>query len=153
MNISKWSVIAEVVSAVAVVLSLIYVGSEIRRNTIATQLSNQHSAVALGMASEQWLGDSEFAAVYELGLRDFSTLDGTQRIQFVSFVGQKLNIWEFAFYSHEQGLMADDAWGAWEGHFKSQIRLESWRSIWTNWKRDSYQGPFQDYVDTILAID
>jgi len=37
MNVSKWAVIAEVVSAVAVVVSLIYVGSEIRQNTLAIQ--------------------------------------------------------------------------------------------------------------------
>ena len=153
MSISRWSVIAEVVSAVAVVLSLIYVGSEIRQNTIATQLSNQHSAVALGMNSELWLGNSEFAAVYDLGLKDFSALDGPQRLQFDSFVGQKLNIWEFTFYGHERGLIADDAWRAWDGHFKSQIILESWRFVWTTRKRESYQGPFQDYVDAYLADD
>ena len=39
MSISRWSVIAEVVSAVAVVLSLIYVGSEIRQNTITARAS------------------------------------------------------------------------------------------------------------------
>ncbi len=152
-NISRWSIIAEVVSAVAVVLSLIYVGSEIRQNTISTQLSNAYSAVTLSSTSSQWLSDSEFAATYALGLRDFSALDDTQRIQFDSFVGQKLNVWEIVFLSHEQGLIDDAAWGAWDGYFKSQIRLESWRSVWTDSQRDSYQGPFQIYVDTILASD
>ena len=152
-NISRWSVVAEVVSAVAVVLSLIYVGSEIRQNTISTQLSNAYSAVTLSSTSSQWLSDSEFAATYAVGLRDFSALDDTQRIQFEGFVSQKLNVWEIVFLSHEQGLIDDAAWGAWEGYFKSQIRSESWRSVWKDSQSDGFQGPFQVHVDTILASD
>ena len=152
-NINRWSLVAEVVSAVAIVLSLIYVGYEIRQNTISTQLSNAYSAVTLSSTSHQWLSDSEFAATYALGLRDLSALDDTQRIQFEGFISQKLNVWEIVFYSHEQGLIDDAAWGAWEGHFKSQIRSESWRSVWEDSQADSYQGPFQVHVDTILASD
>ncbi len=47
INVSKWAVIAEVVSAVAVVVSLIYVGSEIRQNTLAIQDGSHQASLAL----------------------------------------------------------------------------------------------------------
>ena len=62
MNKFKRAVqISEVVGAVAVVISLIYVGTEIRQNTMATRLSNQQISVTMGYDADAWLANSDFA--------------------------------------------------------------------------------------------
>ena len=90
MNKFKRAVqISEVVGAVAVDVSLVYVGTEIRQNTLATRLSNQQISITMGYDADAWLSNSNFAEVYELGLGDLSKLTAAQRIQFSVFIGQR----------------------------------------------------------------
>jgi hypothetical protein len=152
MNKFKRAVqISEVVGAVAVVISLIYVGTEIRQNTLATRLSNQQISVTMGYDADAWLSNSDFAEVYELGLRDLSKLTAAQRIQFSVFIGQRLNIWEYVFYSHNDGMISEDTWTGWDVWFKSEFQHESLRILWRTSKREGFAGEFQSYVDAYVA--
>jgi hypothetical protein len=150
MNVSKWAVYAEIVSAVAVVLSLIYVGSEIRQNTLAAQDGSHLSSLVLGHDLESKLWDPEFANTYDAGLRDYSTLRGPQKRQFDSFVSQNINVWEYAFYARDRGVMVDELWEGWDRWFRSQLRQDSWQQVWRS-RREGFGGSFQAYVDGLLA--
>jgi hypothetical protein len=66
-------------------------------------------------------------------------------------VGQRLNIWEYAFLGRRNGLLTEEAWEGWDSWYRSQIRQETWRSIWTTGKRDAYSTAFQEHVDAILS--
>ena len=44
LSLSEWASIAEIIGAVAVVLSLIYVGVQVQENTSEVRESNRHSA-------------------------------------------------------------------------------------------------------------
>ena len=153
MGLKKWALIAEIVGAAAVVMSLLYVGLELRGNSRSIRLGNQQAAVALGIEADAWLSNSEFADTYEAGLRDLSSLTEAQKIQVDSFVGQHLNVWEFAFYSRESGLIEDALWEGWDRWGRSQIRQESWRLLWETSKREAYGVEFQAHVDAILATE
>ena len=150
MNVSKWAVYAEIVSAVAVVLSLIYVGSEIRQNTLAAQDGSHLSSLVLGHDLESKLWDPEFADTYDAGLRDYSTLRGPQKRQFDSFVSQNINVWEYAFYARDRGVMVDELWEGWDRYHRSEFRQDSWQQVWRS-RREGFGGSFQAYVDGLLA--
>ncbi len=143
--------VAEIVAAFAVVISLIYVGSEIRQNTEAVQLANHQSPLALGNEWDSWLRDQAFANLYIEGSKDLSALSAAQHLQLDKFIGQGLNIWEFSFYSHRDGLIDDETWEAWDRFFKGEVKAgEVWRRLWRS-KRDSFGESFQVHVDDYLA--
>jgi hypothetical protein len=150
-KIEKSAQVAEIVAAFAVVVSLIYVGLEIRQNTEAIRLANQQSGLALGNEWDSWLQDQTFAGLYIEGGDDFSSLSEVQQLQLDKFIGQGLNLWEFAFYSHRDGLMNDEPWEGWDRFFKREIGAgQAWRLLWGS-KRDSYGESFQAHVDAYLA--
>lgn len=143
--------VAEIIAAFAVVISLIYVGLEIQQNTDAIRLANQQSGLALGNEWDSWLRDRTFASLYIEGSEDHSALSAVQQLQLDKFIGQGLNIWEFAFYSHRDGLMNDEPWEGWDRFFKREVQAgEAWRLLWES-KRDSYGESFQAHVDAYLA--
>ena len=150
MNVSKWAVYAEIVSAVAVVFSLIYVGSEIRQNTLAAQDASHLSSLVLGHDLESKLWDPEFANTYEAGLGDYSSLREPQKRQFDSFVSQNINIWEYSFYARDRGVMTDELWAGWDRWFRSQLRQDSWQEVWRS-RRGGYGESFQAYADSLVA--
>ena len=148
--LKEYALLAEIIGAIAVVISLIYVGSGIRQNTSAIQVTNHQSSIALGMELGAWMRDAEFAETYELALRDFSQLTTVQKLQFDSYVGNELNIWEFGFYTHYSGMMSDEIWSGWDRWFRSEINQESFRTLWLASKRVGYGEDFRIYVDSTI---
>lgn len=146
-RLSHW---AQIVAAGAVVISLVFVGFQIRDNTKAVQRGNALSSLTLGHDWDTWLRDQHFAATYVEGLRHYDTLPPADKEQFDRYVGHGLNIWEFAYYSTDAGTMDRETWEAWDRFFSAQMRHDSWRTVWQR-IHDFYGQRFQRHVDAQLA--
>jgi hypothetical protein len=142
--------IAEVVGALAVVISLLYVGSEIRQNTLAVQDTSHQNSLALGHDIEAYLFDEAFAETYESGLAVYSSLRGADKQKFDSFVSQNFNVWEYAFYARGRGTMQEDLWNGWDRWFRSQMALDAWKAVWFQ-RREGFGDQFQGYADSVAS--
>ena len=140
--------VSEIIGAVAIVISLLYVGSEVQQNTAATKLGIHQLSIAMGADWDNLLFQADFAEVYESGINDFSALSAADKLKFEKYVNYGLNIWEFGLYSHDAGMMADEIWGGWDGVFRSEINQESWQEVW-QLTRHGYAKSFQEYVDDL----
>jgi len=149
-NFDRAVQIAEVVGAVAIIISLIYVGSEIRLNSLSAQNASAQAAIAMNQDLNVATFDPEFAAIVDAGIADYSSLAGTQKRQFDGYLASTMNIWEFCFTSHEKGLMDDDIWEGWERYIQSQFRIESIRQYWFS-ARQGYGELFQAYADALAG--
>ena len=145
--------IIEAFGLIAIVASLIFLAYETRQNTIAIQQESQQTILAIAHERDSWLLDSAFAKTYDTGMRDLASLSSPELLQFDTFVGQSLNVWELAFYNHQSGVMTDEVWQGWDAYFRSEFRNESWRQIWISGKRDAFAASFQSHVDTYLTDD
>lgn len=150
MKLERWALVAEIVGAIAVVVSLLYVGAGVRQNTEAILSANHQNLVAMDMNKNAWFRDPVFAALYELGLGDPSALTPGQFKQFETFIADQLNIWEYAFISHENGLMADNIWAGYDRFYSSQLRLPAYRSFW-DVNKDGWTREFARHADAVLA--
>ena len=153
MTREKWKDIFEAIGAIVLVGSIIFLAIEIRQNTVEVRLGNQQSALALVHEWDSWIRDAAFSETYDNGIRDLSSLSPRELRQFDTYIGQALNIWEFAFISHESGTMSDEIWTAWDMWFQSEIRQDSWRQLWMTTKRETYSASFRSHVDAYLQID
>ncbi len=151
MQEGKLKTLVEFGAALTVLLGLVFVGLELRQNTNAIQVTNHQSSIALGMELGAWIRDPEFAETFELALRDFSKLTPVQKIQFDSYVGNELNIWEFTFYTHNDGMMSEEIWNGWDGWFRTEISQESFKALWFASKREAYGPEFRNYVDSVIS--
>ena len=87
MKLSEWAHVAEITSAIAVVVSLIYIGLEVSQNTVAVKANTHQSMVDYGREqSEILLTNETLADLVEKGERNPETLTareaggGTHRI-------------------------------------------------------------------------
>ena len=149
MKLERWALVAEIVGAIAVVISLVYVGSGVRQNTDAILSSNHQNLVAMDMNKNAWFRDAEFAALYTSGLENVDSLSASELQQFNVFLADGLNVWEYAFISHDRGLMDDTIWEGYDRFYSSQLRLPSYRSFWEG-NRDGWTEEFQHHADSVL---
>ena len=149
-TLQEYALLAEITGAVAVVISLIYVGVSVNQNTNALMVANHQALVALDQDTTSWFQDPDFGAAYILALDDMAKLSDVQRHQVGSFIAGKFNAWEFAFLTHENGMMEDNIWQGWEGHYRTVLVLPAGRWFWSI-EGGSFSPSFRNYVDAIVS--
>ena len=150
MKLERWALVAEIVGAFAVVISLIYVGAGIRQNTDAIMSANHQNLLAMDIDKNSWFRDPSFAALYETALIDIDSLSAPQRRQFSTYVSDQINIWENIYIAHEKGLVDERVWEGYDAFYSGQLRLPSYRRTWARIK-DGWTGEFADHAESVLS--
>jgi hypothetical protein len=152
MKLSDWANIAEIASAIAVVVSLVYVGLEIGQNTTAVKASTHQAMLDFGREqSEVLVTDSALSNLVQKGEYSPDTLTAHERRQFYEFTTWRMAMWENAFVNHESGLVDDSMWLAWDGYFRL---LTSDRPGYTQFWRDNrsgYHSHFMAHIDFLAT--
>lgn len=149
-SLKEYALAAEIVGAAAVVISLIYVGVSVNQNTNAVMVANHQALVSMDQNTTDWLRDPDLANAYLVANDGIDILSDVQRVQVGSYVAGKMNTWEFAFITRENGMMDVVIWEGWDGHFRSVLRQPAGRSFWDN-ERGNFSASFRRYVDSIVA--
>ena len=152
-RVSKISEVAQIVSAVAVVVSLIYVGYEIRQNTAAARAATRQAVAETDLAFVSGPLDPALVARAETKRRTGQEL--TEEEELVLFERQHLNfrVFENAHYQFETGLLEPEVW---ERHLRIiASNLSTNASAFAMWTRNGPQftESFQAVVDSILSAN
>ena len=93
MNWEAFGAIGEIVGAAGVIVSLIYLASQIKNQYTESQVT------AVNNLTYQWnafmgdmAGDSELARIWVKGLNDFHALDSTEHVQFSTHLNRIFRI-------------------------------------------------------------
>lgn len=111
--------LAEIIGALAVVVTLIYLAGQVRQATRATQAANFQAASALEQEFLLVLGqDAATARTWTTYMfADPVTLPEDERMQAAFLMGSLLRRLENVYHQHELGTITDDAWSARQGMF------------------------------------
>jgi hypothetical protein len=147
----KRSDIAEVVSAVAVVIGLVFVGVELRQNTeiqriTATQTLAQQYASAL----EVMAYEGEAACAYALGISGLENLDEQQRLRFFVIMFQIMRAGEQLHYYAAEGRVEPRIWRGFERQLREIAALPGVQGWWEA-RRSWFSDEFQVFLDELIA--
>ena len=105
MNWEAISAIGQLVGALAVVISLIYLAREVRSSAHATQLAAMRSTLdALNRFAQQITEHADLAELRSRGFHDYESLEGTDRSRFNSYMHALFRTVEDVYYQHLQGI-------------------------------------------------
>ena len=143
MKLSTW---AEVVGIVVLILSLVFVGIEIRDNTAATRLQ---ALLELNVAANEMslaITDSgEMAAIQIKGHSNLEQLSDVDRTRYRSWVYGILNVHENAFMFSSGGILDEASHAAWAD---SLCVLMSKHGVQVMWRSGElvFQEAFNDFI-------
>lgn len=106
---------AQVIAAAAVVLSLVYVGRELRNTTAAIRSSSMQAATV--SASQSLLNvasDSSLSRIVQVGRQDPSRLTGPEEFRRETFMRQFWLIMQNVYLQNELGTIDPRAWKVFE---------------------------------------
>ena len=148
MNWDAIGAIGEVVSAVGVVGTLVYLAIQIRANTKESRLT------ATGEISREYnaylqhiTADAELSRIWLTAIDgDVNDLTENERARAIMGMGNIIRVLESAFIQYQSGRMEPTSW---EGYEKMIIRgsKSSIFPIYWELRRNIHSTPFRDFVE------
>ncbi len=108
---SNWTTAAEKVGLIAVVVSLLFVGYEIKRNNDLGVVESQMELLVLSVEMKGWLVDKEIRKILFSDDIDQLQKDDVQTLMYM--VISWFDLYEHVLLSHERGVLSDEQLRVW----------------------------------------
>lgn len=131
MNLDQAALLAQIVSAIAVIASLIFVGFQLRQATAAVRASSSQAHSELYTALVQpIISDGDFARIFSIGVDDPSRLDREEWVRFVAYSSALFRQWESSRVQWRNGRLDADHWHTIERQAMSMSALAGIQAAW-----------------------
>jgi hypothetical protein len=145
LTLNEFAQIAEVVAAVAIIMSLVYVGFEVRENTNRVEAASLESGVGFIRAINGLMATDESAVLVLKGLSDFNGLTPVEKARFDSLVANVTTHFTIARRLYLDGYLADDEYRGYE-EMLARILLSPGANEWHSITKHTYP----DYLETLF---
>ena len=143
-------VIAEVVGAIAVVVSLWYLAVQLKQNT---ELERAELEVQLGVTwaemHDNMIQNPSLAKAWDLAESNQSAMSDEDLRAYLWFIAKSFHILEGMFRQYRRGLLAADVWEPYDGYIFGVLQIEAvmgwWHSDGALTSRE-----FRDHVENLL---
>lgn len=152
LNWNAIGAVGEILGAVAVFVSLLYLAFQVRHNTIAQQSSTHHQFVITQMSANQAIsGSAEVCELIDRANKDFAAISSAELIRLTYVFYDHLNQWQFAFDSQQKGLLDPDTWSKNnKGYTRVVETTPAFCEFWLL-HRDLLEGAFKTHIDLIMT--
>ena len=149
----EWEAIqalAEIVAAIGVIVSLVYLAGQVRQNTRSNAAATNQALLAnyMALVSHSWQSPSG-AHLYA------NTMGGTWEALSTEDQAAGRQMWlgamrlfDHAYQQHQAGLIAGEAWTAWKKQMLLSVATPGFRSTWPG-IRLLMTPSFAEWIDTL----
>jgi hypothetical protein len=151
LNLQDFESIAEIAGAVAIVVSLIYVGIQVRDSTLAVRSATATDASTA--MSEHYLGigtNAQATQVFLDGITDPDSLSREETAQFIYMIHGLFLKYQAAYYASEQGTLDIEMRESLVIPILGISKQPGFLKFWSQ-RRDMFKASFRTFVDDLLA--
>ncbi len=150
MNLNDLANLGQIIGALAVVISLFYVASQIRQNTNAVrsataQTVHEHFAKWYHLVA----ADDELSQIVAKGLRDYTSLSEKERVRFIAAFMAFLSCSQNAFLKWREGLLASPLWMGWQHVIMNLVGAPGGKAFWKD-RAYMFGDEFRRYIENDL---
>ena len=150
MTLQDWSNLAQVIGGLTVVISLFYVGFQIKRNTSAVRSA---TAQAIHNNYGDWymnlMGDAELNRIALKGLKDYSSLNEIEKAQFIQTFMAFISFSQNAFYQWREKALSPWLWDGWELLTMNLLAAPGGKGFWKE-RGYVFGKEYRDYVEKVI---
>ena len=151
MDITILAAWGEFIGGIAVVVSLIYLASQIRQNSRLLRSSTAAVLMEGSNAPSRLLAeDSELARIWWAGLADRGSLTESDRERFDPLVGMSVSAFDQEYEFFEEEAMSKRVWKRRRQRMLWTMKQRGMQQWWSEWGRALYEPEFCDYVEGLI---
>jgi hypothetical protein len=150
-QIEYWALLAEVIGAIGVIVSVIYLAIQVGESTEEMQAQTHYNALRLAQLSvEMQIVDPGLGELVTRGSRSTDGLTTTEWDRLAGYYFLAFNAWEYSYLLSKSETVSPELWQAHDGYMRSEIpRKPTMIIFWTEYQ-SSYSDIFRGYVDEII---
>jgi len=153
MTWDAWAAIGQLIGAVGVIASLIFVGIQLHHSTLAVRgaASQAYSALYYEINSSI-ISSGELARIWRESLADFDSRDADDKVRFIALASSIFRFYESSRAQWLRGQLDHEHWNMVERQattFASQPGIRSWWKLRRQW----HSAPFREWYETLPVVD
>ena len=152
----QWDAVAaigSVLGALSVILTVVFLAVQVRRNTAATQSQTYQAAcAALADFGALLAQDPALCRVWRLGLSKPDELEDNQYYQFAFLGISLLRRYENAFFQYHAGLIGAYFWNGHKNNLLWHFHQPGFQRWWKE-RRLTFSEAFRDYLESTSSPD
>lgn len=153
MTLEQASLVAQIVSAVAVIASLIFVGVQLKQATATIRASSSEAHAGLyTQLVHSIIDNADFARIWSIGLSDPKALREDEWVRFVAYSSALFRQYETSRVQWQKGRLDHEHWHTVE---KQAINFRHLPGLEAAWKvRGHWYSPdFREWFENLDASD
>jgi hypothetical protein len=150
MNLQSLANIGEIIGAIVVILSLVYVAIQVRQNTEAQRTENYARALERVAAIQSTLSqDSEISLIFSKGVVDTSKLTPQEKVRFTWSLYETFGAFEFMFLASKTGSIVEEVWSRWSAAIAWWLTFPGVQAWWKA-RPLPFTDSFTSFVESLL---
>ena len=150
MNLESLAYIGEIIGAVVVTLSLVYLAVQVRQNTEAQRTENYARALERLATFQSMLStDSEVSTIFSKGLSDSSSLTLQDKLRFNWSMYEAFGAFEFMFHAARKKSIDEEIWSRWSHAIAWYLTFPGAQKWWIV-KPLPFTDSFSLFVESLL---
>ena len=149
-NLDSIHKIGELIAAIAVVVSLLFVGVEVQQNNQIQKQQATRSLVRDWSDAITAYTDPELACLFVRLGNDRANLTAQEATQIEAVLWRLYKVHEELHYQHEQGMIDESVWSGFRQLQIVQASYESYRVWWLGYQK-TFSPRFRKHMDKIMA--
>lgn len=141
---------SEIIGAIAVIVGLLFVGAQVRDNTVAQQFSATQTLVSEYNAAISSINDREFVCIFIRAGNDFTSLSQSDKIRFSILMQPIFRTFEQLHYSDLNGTIDKNVYSGFQHQYGAMMKLPGNQQYWAA-RRDWFGSTFQEFTDEIIS--
>ena len=154
-KLSKWSSIAEILSSIAVLVTLVFLVIEFRQNNALIEQNNRAIRDAAIQSLDEGVltivnmlaAEEKNAVLFSKGVSDFENLSNDQKIHFRALINAVCLRMDVSWYAYQNGLLPEPLWRREERVLTELVNSPGGRTAWSSCNASH---EFLDYVEENL---
>ena len=155
MNWDAIGAVGEIIGAIAVVASLVFVGFQLRQNTTAMKLASTNDVMGdLEKKLDQVSGNEVLADLVFRGVPDPDSLSAFDRYRFTLICQSTYFYFAKTHYQYRSGTLEPEVWEAVHSQLTNFINSPGMAQYWKN-HGHNFPKPFREYIndDVLVGAD
>ncbi len=146
MGLEQFYYISELIAAVAVIASLIYIAREVRQNTAMMRVNASQAWTDFNFRlSGPIATDREVAECWTQGGSNFENLDDVDQQRLIMYEWRAIEAWHHLYELHEQGMLPEPQWRKLIWIMENLGQRQAIQASWKHFK-GAYDQNFQGFV-------
>jgi hypothetical protein len=149
MNWDAIGAIAELLGAIAVLATLVYLARQIRQNRASVESASAETVLSnITAAFQNAATSSELGRIIFAGQENIKSLTDEERGQFVFWFYGYFRILEQAYHHYLAGNFSESIWEGYTRHTQSLVNSSGVKQYW-EMRREVFSPEFRTYIDKL----